>query len=157
MSKTIVDYYYTQIIGNPNCMPVIKATAGFTVPGGNIGIIDGDPYGTSGNLQVGATNIFWRQIRNFIIDTTAVTASSSLAGIHWPTGQATSLQNIIFKMNPSAGSQHVGVFIESGSGGFVNDLTFNGGGVGLNVGNQQFTMRNLTFNGVTVSTKILGR
>ena len=49
------------------------------------------------------------------------------------------------------GSQAVGIFIESGSGGFMNDLVFNGGNIGLNVGNQQFTMRNLTFNGCTTA------
>src|SRR5277367_4019046 len=33
-----------------------------------------------------------------------------------------------------------------GSAGFVTDLTFNGGLIGAQVGNQQFTMRNLVFN-----------
>lgn len=51
-------------------------------------------------------------------------------------------------MSNAANTQHVGIFIEEGSGGFMNDLVFNGGNIGLNVGNQQFTMRNLTFNGV---------
>lgn len=34
-----------------------------------------------------------------------------------------------------------------GSGGWYEDLIFNGGGVGLYAGNQQWTSRNLTFNG----------
>ncbi len=33
-----------------------------------------------------------------------------------------------------------------GSAGFITDITFNGGKIGLQVGNQQFTMRNLVFN-----------
>jgi glucan 1,3-beta-glucosidase len=33
-----------------------------------------------------------------------------------------------------------------GSAGFMTDLTFNGGMIGAQVGNQQFTMRNLVFN-----------
>ena len=33
----------------------------------------------------------------------------------------------------------------TGSGGFMNDLVFYGGMFGMNQGNQQFTMRNLTF------------
>lgn len=36
----------------------------------------------------------------------------------------------------------------TGSAGFAGDLVFNGGKVGAAVGNQQFTMRNLTFNNV---------
>ncbi|KAJ8607486.1 hypothetical protein MRB53_040258 [Persea americana] len=145
VSSSIIDYYYTQIIGNPNCLPILKATSGFS-SGSNIGIIDADPYQSSGNLAWGSTNVFYRQIRNLIIDTTAVPANSALAGIHWPTAQATSIQNVRFDMGQ--GSQHVGLFIESGSAGFLNDLTFNGGTIGLNVGNQQYTMRNLIFNNV---------
>ena len=34
----------------------------------------------------------------------------------------------------------------AGSGGFMSDLVFNGGLYGVNWGNQQFTVRNLTFN-----------
>jgi glucan 1,3-beta-glucosidase len=37
-------------------------------------------------------------------------------------------------------------FLFTGSAGFVTDLTFNGGLIGAQVGNQQFTMRNLIFN-----------
>jgi glucan 1,3-beta-glucosidase len=35
---------------------------------------------------------------------------------------------------------------ESGSGGFLSDLTFTGGATGASMGNQQYTMRNLVFN-----------
>jgi hypothetical protein len=37
-----VDYYYTQLIGNPNNPPTLKATAGFS----GFGLIDGDVYYT---------------------------------------------------------------------------------------------------------------
>ena len=36
--------------------------------------------------------------------------------------------------------------MENGSGGFMSDLTFNGGKFGMWVGNQQFLSRNLVFN-----------
>lgn len=49
-------------------------------------------------------------------------------------------------MSSAPGTQHRGIFIESGSGGFLGDLVFNGGQSGMTVGNQQFTSRNLTFN-----------
>lgn len=38
------------------------------------------------------------------------------------------------------------VDVEIGSGGFMSDLTFNGGATGASMGNQQYTMRNLVFN-----------
>lgn len=132
-------------------MPTIKAFSNFT---GGIGLIDADPYGANG-LEFGSTNVFWRQIRNFYIDMTLIPASSAATGIHWPTAQATSLQNIVFLMPDVAGVQHQGIFIESGSGGFMNDLVFYGGLNAVVFGNQQFTMRNLTFyNAVTAISQI---
>jgi glucan 1,3-beta-glucosidase len=83
-------------------------------------------YQPSGNLGWGATNVFWRQVRNFVVDTTSIAASQAISAVHWPTGQATSLQNILFKLSSASGTQHTGIFIESGSGGFMTDLTFNG-------------------------------
>lgn len=146
VSQPIIDYYYTMLVGNPGCMPVLKASASFN----SRFFLDGDQYQTDGKLGWGATNVFWRQVRNFVIDLTAVSPSVLVAGIHWPTGQATSLQNIVFKMSTASGNQHQGLFIEEGSGGWVSDLVFYGGAQGLSVGNQQFTMRNLTFhNSVT--------
>jgi glucan 1,3-beta-glucosidase len=135
VSKPIIDYYYTQMIGNPNCLPVIKASSSWIGDGTARWVIDGDQYGASG-LAYGATNVFWRQIRNFIIDLTAVPSSILVAGIHWPTAQATSLQNIVFKMSSVSGTQHEGVFCESGSGGFITDLTFYGGLHGVVFANQ---------------------
>lgn len=151
ISSSIIDYYYTQIIGNPNCMPVIQASANFNTSSG-LGLIDGSPYQSAGpragKTGYGATNTFFRQIRNIVLDMTKIPANVSATGIHWPTAQATSLQNVIFNMNAANGTQHQGLFIEEGSGGFMADLTFNGGKYGFNVGNQQFTTRGLTFNNV---------
>ncbi|RKU44074.1 hypothetical protein DL546_006880 [Coniochaeta pulveracea] len=91
VSSPIIDYYYTNIIGNPDCLPVILASPTFQV------------------------------------------------------GQATSLQNIVFQLSTDASTQHQGLFIEEGSGGFIGDLVFYGGKQAMSIGNQQFTMRNLTF------------
>ncbi|KAI1420009.1 glycoside hydrolase family 55 protein [Xylaria sp. FL1777] len=141
VSSSIVNYYATLLVGNPNSLPVLKATATFN----GFGIIDGAQYQAGGALGFGPTNIFWRQVKNFIIDTTAIPATNAATGIHWPTSQATSLQNIVFRMSSDAGTQHQGLFIEDGSGGFMNDLVFYGGEYGAVFGNQQFTVRNLTF------------
>lgn len=79
---------------------------------------------------------------------TQIPPTEAATGIKWPTAQTTSLQNIVFKMSAAHGTQHQGLFIEEGSGGFMTDLIFEGGLKGFNVGNQQFTTRNLTFNNV---------
>jgi glucan 1,3-beta-glucosidase len=154
ISASIIDYYYTQIIGNPNCLPTIQAAANFSLTSG-LGLIDGSPYQGAGprvgKTGYGATNTFFRQIRNLILDTTNIPANLSATGLHWPTAQTTSLQNVVFNMNAETGTQHQGLFIEEGSGGFMTDLVFNGGNNGFNVGNQQFTTRNLTFNNVNTA------
>lgn len=147
----MIDFYYTQIHGNPNDLPILKATPDFV----GFGIIDGDQYQGDGQLGFGPTNTFFRQIRNIVFDITAIPASSEATGLHWPTAQATSLQNCIFKMSDVAGTKHRGIFIEGGSGGFMTDLVFYGGLSGVVFGNQQFTTRNLTFyNAVTAINQL---
>lgn len=110
ISSSIIDYYITQLIGNPNDLPVLKATPGFT----GFGLIDGDQYQSNGQLGWGSTNVFFRQIRNFVFDMTAISAHTAATGIHWPTAQATSIQNIQIRMNSGSGALQQGIFIESG-------------------------------------------
>jgi len=109
ISSSILDQYYTMLIGDPTNVPMIKATAGFS----GFGLIDGDKYYTA-SLNWGSTNVFYRQVRNFIFDMTAIPCGNSATGIHWPTAQATSLQNLVFNMCSASGTQHVGLFCESG-------------------------------------------
>lgn len=124
-------------------MPTIKGSANFTDVSGTSMIIDADKYGSDGGLAYGATNVFFRQIRNLIIDTTDV--PGTVYGIHWPSSQATTMQNVVFKLSEEPDNKHTGVFMEEGSGGFLGDLVFYGGQYGAQFGNQQYTTRNLTF------------
>ncbi|KAB2571664.1 Glucan 1,3-beta-glucosidase [Lasiodiplodia theobromae] len=143
VSKPIVQYYYTQLVGDINDLPVIKGSASFA----GMALIDADPYNDDGSNWYTNQNNFFRQIRNFVIDLTGMPESTG-AGIHWQVAQATSLQNIRFEMLPkSATNKQQGIFMDNGSGGFMTDLTFNGGNYGAFLGSQQFTTRNLTFNG----------
>lgn len=142
VSKPIIQYYYTQFVGDITNLPVIKAAAGFT----GMAVIDADPYNDDGSNWYTNQNNFFRQIRNFVIDLTAMPATSG-AGIHWQVAQATSLQNIRFEMiKGGTDNKQQGIFMDNGSGGFMTDLTFNGGNYGAFLGSQQFTTRNLTFN-----------
>ena len=109
ISKPIFDYYYTQMIGNANSPPTLKASASFS----GAWVIDGDPYFTA-NQNWPSTSVFYRQVRNFVIDTTAVPASQAISGMHWPTAQATSIQFVTFNMAAGSSSQHQGLFIENG-------------------------------------------
>lgn len=143
VSTPIIQYYYTQFIGDALTLPTLKATAGFV----GMAVIDADPYTNTGANWYTNQNNFFRQIRNFVIDLTAMPSSAG-AGIHWQVAQATSLQNIRFEMVQGGGAanKQSGIFMDNGSGGFMTDLTFNGGNYGAFLGSQQFTTRNMTFN-----------
>ena len=58
----------TQLIGNPRGLPVLKAAPTLQA----LALIDASPYGSNGNAGWTSTNIFLRQIRNLVIDGTAV-------------------------------------------------------------------------------------
>ena len=144
VSSPLIQYYYTQFVGDAVTPPTIKASSGFR----GIAVIDSDPYESNGDNWYTNQNNFFRQVRNFVIDLTSLPMSTG-AGIHWQVAQATSLQNIVFKMVQGGGTanKQQGIFMDNGSGGFMTDLVFNGGNYGAFLGNQQFTTRNLTFNG----------
>ncbi|KAK7413340.1 hypothetical protein QQX98_007783 [Neonectria punicea] len=143
ISSSIIDFYYTQLIGDPNNMPIIKASGSFSKE--SFSLIDANPYLFNGALAWNSTNTFYRQIRNLVIDTTALPPDYRVVGIHWPCSQASAISNCIFKMSSLPGNRHTGLFIEEGSGGLLNDLFFYGGGNATVLGNQQYTARNLWF------------
>jgi glucan 1,3-beta-glucosidase len=91
-------YYYTQLVGDAVSPPTIKGDASFS----GMALIDADPY-TNGQNWFTNQNNFFRQVRNFVIDTTAMPLSTG-TGIHWQVAQATSLQNIVFNMRTDGGS-----------------------------------------------------
>ena len=131
------------MVGDVNDLPILKAAPNFE----GMAVIDANPYDNQGNNWFTNQNNFFRSIRNFVIDLTSLPQSTG-TGIHWQVAQASSLQNIRFEMVQGGGeaNKQQGIFMENGSGGFMTDLTFNGGNYGAFFGNQQFTTRNLTFN-----------
>ncbi|KFA45429.1 hypothetical protein S40293_10065 [Stachybotrys chartarum IBT 40293] len=165
----IIQLYYTQFIGDPYDRPVIKGCDDFA----GIALMDTDPYipneaspdGSGVNWYINQ-NQFFRQIRNFVFDLTEMPLSTDEhhqplvpTGLHWQVSQACSLQNLHFKM-PTASSggerpTHVGIFTENGSGGFVSDLTFEGGAIGWRVGSQQYTARGLRFSNCITAVQMI--
>ncbi|PFH50090.1 glycoside hydrolase family 55 protein [Amanita thiersii Skay4041] len=149
VSSPIIAYYYTQLIGDARTPPTLLASSSFN----GIAVIDADPYipGGNGAQWYVNQNNFFRSVRNFIIDVRQVPADKSQGtGIHWQVSQATSLMNIVFQMSTASNTAHQGIFMENGSGGYMGDLVFNGGKFGIWVGNQQFTVRNITVNNAQI-------
>jgi len=144
VSSPIIQYYYTQLIGDYNRPPTLKASSKFS----GMAVIDSDPYLAGGANWYTNQNNFFRQVRNFVIDLTSLPMSSG-TGIHWQVAQATSLTNIVINMVQGGGSSNKqqGIFMDNGSANFLGDVTFNGGGTCAFFGNQQFESSRLTFNG----------
>lgn len=165
----IVQLYYTQFISDPLDRAVIKGCDDFT----GIALMDVDPYvpnqaqpdGTGVNWYINQ-NQFFRQIRNFVFDLTEMPSATDdrgqklvPTGLHWQVSQATSLQNLLFKM-PTASAAgdnltHVGIFTENGSGGFVSNLEFEGGAIGWRVGSQQYTAIGLKFTNCVTAVQMI--
>lgn len=121
--------YYSQLVGNPNNRPVLKGSSNFQ----GIGIVDSDPYDETGQNWYTNQNNFFRAVRNFVIDTTAMPFGAG-TGMHWQVAQASSLVNLHFEMSQASGNGHQGIFMDNGSGGFMSDLSFTGGKFGLWIG-----------------------
>ncbi|KAF8582440.1 glycoside hydrolase family 55 protein [Ramaria rubella] len=144
VSSPIISWYYTQLVGDAKKPPTLLASANFS----GIAVIDADVYtaGGGGSQWYVNQNNFFREVRNFVIDLTRMPATTSATGLHWQVSQATSLYNVVVEMSTASNTAHQGIFMENGSGGFMGDLIFNGGKYGIWVGNQQFTVRNITVN-----------
>ncbi|KAF8310396.1 beta-1,3-glucanase [Clavulina sp. PMI_390] len=142
VSTPIVALYYTALVGDKKNMPTLKASSSFS----GIAVIDADPYLAGGANMYTNQNNFFRTVRNFKIDLTAICATCGATGLHWQVAQATSLVNVVVTMSTASGNNHQGIFMENGSGGVMSDLIFNGGKYGVWMGNQQFTVRNMTIN-----------
>lgn len=146
VSRPIIQYYYTQFVGDANNLPVLMGTPDFF----GIGIVDSDPYLAYGFSWWANQNNFWRHIRHMVFDLTQMPATGGMHGLHWQVAQGTSLQNIVIRMRPATWgdkNDQIGIFMDNGSALYMEDVIFEGGSIGFFAGNQQYTIRNFTFNG----------
>ena len=137
-----VQFYMGMVlIGDPINPPTIKASASF---GGSTMIYAKDPHQP-------ATNNFYIGIKNVIIDSTNINPGTTIALLDWSVSQATQLTNVVFQM-PNYSTGHTGIVMpdnNGGSGTMMGDLIFNGGAVGINMQNQQYEVKSVSFNGCT--------
>lgn len=152
--STIPLPFGTQVIGNANNRPLLKAAGSFV----GLGVLSTDKYtggstGIDGRDQEYYVNTanFYCQLRNLRIDMTAALAGQQVTCLHYQVAQATSMQNVELV----AGAAQIRMFAENGSGGQISDVTFTGGAVGLYASSQQFTAQRLKFNGCTVGIQVI--
>ncbi|KAH7010780.1 pectate lyase superfamily protein-domain-containing protein [Microdochium trichocladiopsis] len=161
VSSTIEKHYGTQLIGNPNLKPVMKASKFFV----GLGIFSTNKYYGDDQQDEAkqdhawhintARGIFWGQIRNFVIDLTGAYKKVMMTGLHYQVSQATSLQYVDFLASTDADAEQRAIFAENGSGGHMSDLTFTGGKFGIYGGNQQFTGQRITFTNVRTAVQLV--
>jgi glucan 1,3-beta-glucosidase len=146
ISSPLQLYVDTVFIGNPLSPPTIKASSSFS---GNTLIYGKDP-------NLGSTDNFYIAIKNIVLDSTNISPSTTVALLDWSVSQATQLTNVVFNM-PDFSTGHTGIAMpEGGSGTIMNDLTFNGGAVGINFSNQQYNLKNIAFSGCTTGILVSG-
>lgn len=135
ITATLPLTYYTQLVGgNVTHRPTLLFESTAAIHALDAGIDEGPGNGWYGNVN---QNNFYHQVRNLIVN---ITQCTGCVAIHWQVSQATNIVNCHFEI----GAGGTGLLMEDGSGGYFGDSTFNGGSVALAIGNQQFTVRNVT-------------
>ena len=135
LSKPIQLYVGTVLMGDPLSPPTLKAASGFN---GNTLIYGKDP-------NQGSTINFYIGVKNLVFDSNNIDKDTSFTIIDWSVSQATQLTNCVFNM-PSFSSGHTGIAMpEGGSGTYLGDLQINGGAVGIDMSNQQYMIKGVTF------------
>jgi glucan 1,3-beta-glucosidase len=132
ISSPLIMAYNTMFIGDGLNLPTITAHPKFY----GIALLDANPYYAGGANWYANQNNMWRQVRNLILDVTAMPYSWGGGAVHWQVAQATNMQNIIMNMRQGscATNKQQGIFMDNGSGGFMRDLVMNGGGRGFLLG-----------------------
>ncbi|KAL4866510.1 hypothetical protein BDV12DRAFT_210436 [Aspergillus spectabilis] len=143
MDNSLQLYVGTVIVGDALNPPTLKASANF--PNNHI-VFGKDP-------KLGGTINFYIGFKNVIIDSTSIAASTSITLLDWTVSQATQLTNVIFNMPDN--SNHVGVTsqYDSNSNIILNDLTFYGGAIAMELSGQQWILKGININGANVGIK----
>ncbi|GAB5594024.1 hypothetical protein Unana1_08924 [Umbelopsis nana] len=143
LSQGIHTYVDTVLMGNPIERPTLKVASNF----------NGSTFVSCKDTALDATINFYIGFKNLIVDSTAYNPNQPLLLLDWSVSQGTQLANAAFHM-PS-GSQHTGVATPTGgSGTYMGNLEFVGGAVGININNQQYNFKDITFTGCTTGIMI---
>ncbi|KAH7049215.1 putative exo-beta-1,3-glucanase [Macrophomina phaseolina] len=120
----------TTVVGDAVNPPVLKAGC----------VVCGRDPGLPG------TNNFFLGLRDVVVDSTGVDAEMEVVLVDWTVSQGTRLSGVSFVM--PEGSRHVGLSTLSGynSNIIINDLTFYGGAIGMELSGQQWAVKSVSFN-----------
>ncbi|KAE8383081.1 pectate lyase superfamily protein-domain-containing protein [Aspergillus bertholletiae] len=125
----------TIITGDPLNPPVLKAAPNFHGDTLVMGFDSGNGYPETS---------FMTLMRNVVLDTTALSANTTITALQWGVAQGSGLTNVQIKM-PTGSTGHTGIYINAGSTIAVTDVQITGGAVGIKNSNQQVNFKNISF------------
>ena len=135
VKATIQSAIGTVITGDPTNLPTIKAAPAFT----GTYLLIGRDQRSSGLIG------FFHGVKNLVLDSTSVPATKTLTLLEWSVSQNNLLSNVVFNM-PVGATTHTGVSTQGLCSGLImNDLQFNGGGVGIQLTATQYHLKSLRF------------
>lgn len=104
----------TILVGDPNNMPVFKASPDFN---GDT-VVNGSDYAT---VISDGTTAFLTAMKNIIIDTTSIAPDTTVLALQWGVAQACQLTNVKINM-PTNSKGHTGIALDQGSTTAVTDV-----------------------------------
>ena len=104
----------TILVGDPNNMPLFKASSNFN---GDT-VVNGYDYATHDS---GGTTAFLIAMKNIIIDTTSIAPDTTVLALQWGIAQACQLTNVKINM-PTNSKGHTGIALSQGSTTAVTDV-----------------------------------
>ncbi|KAK4645498.1 hypothetical protein QC761_201970 [Podospora bellae-mahoneyi] len=141
----------TYLVGSPGVFgeTVLKAAPEL---GTRPVVLGYDPYQGQGS----ANKNFYIALRNVVVDMTAVPKETAARGIEWSVSQGSSLSNIKIVMPRGEGVRHRGVAMDfgGGSGKVVSEVMVEGGQIGLEINNQQYTLKGVKVKGAEVGIRV---
>ena len=142
LSSTIPLTFNSQLVGmNADKRPTLKFV------GQKYRAMDaGEDLG--GWFQFPCQDNFFHQIRNIVVD---ISACTNCTALHWEVSQATNINNVHFELGNTA---TIGILMEQGSGGYMGCMSFRGGKRAILMGNQQYTVRNVTIRDADIGIEL---
>jgi glucan 1,3-beta-glucosidase len=134
ITGTLPHYFNTELIGNGNPNPGCRSTIYLknNTFANRVYMIEGTVGGNNDHVSN-----FYHGIVN--VDLVVGSGNPNVVALHWAVAQATHLRNITANL----GSADSFMFVENGGGGLMSDLTIIGGNRCIDLGSQQWTLRNI--------------
>jgi glucan 1,3-beta-glucosidase len=127
-------------LGDPTNRPVLKAGPGFR----DSVLLTGQAAGSAGLVS------FFYEIKNLVLDSTAVAPTKAITLLQYSVSQACQLQNVLFNM-PVGATGHTGI-VTAGQVMplLMNDISIVGGGIGYSATALQIHLKNWYFKSMSV-------